>query len=150
MRDRLEIVIGVIFACSKQWQGEGEDWCDSLKQNGVGIFLWKHGLSQNARIEHEWPESIKNVIGSAVGVSVNTNGRPTKLNAVAAEFIPGSAHQQTNSSLCAEYISDMTGVRGGHSASQGAVGIGNGHVNEAPVGGGVLLIGSKQLMHRLQ
>jgi len=96
----------------------------------------KHCSGQIARSTHVRPESALHLIGPEAGVSVNTDVRPTKLNAVAVEFMPGSAHQQTNSSWCAEYIADMTGVSGGHSASQGAVGIGNGHGNGAPVGAG--------------
>jgi len=48
------------------------DWCDSLKQNAVKNSWWKHGMSQKACTAHEWPESIVNMIGSAVGESVNT------------------------------------------------------------------------------
>jgi len=93
-------------------------------------------MSQKACAAHERPELAVNVIGSAVGVSVNTVGRPTKLDAVAAEFMPDSAHQHTNISWCAEHLAGMTVVRVGHSASQGAVDVGNGLGNGAPDGGG--------------
>jgi len=47
MWDRLELSNDVIFVGLKQWQGEGVDWCDSLKQNVVENSWWKHSLSQN-------------------------------------------------------------------------------------------------------
>jgi len=116
MRDRLEISNDVLSACSKQWQGEDVGWCDSLKQNAFENSWWKHSMSQNACNEHERPKLTGNVIGSAVGVSVNTEVWPTKLSAAAAEFRPRSAHQQTNSSWSEKYIADMTGVKGGQFA----------------------------------
>jgi len=70
MPDRLEIANDVIFACSKQYQENGEGRRDS--HNNVENSLWKHRMSQNARTTHERPELAVNMIGSAVGVSVNT------------------------------------------------------------------------------
>jgi len=79
----------------------------------------KHCSGQNALSTHAGPKSAVHLIGPAVGVSVNTDVRPTKLNAVTAEFMPGSTHQQTNSSWCAEHIAGMTGVRGGIRIARG-------------------------------
>jgi len=138
MRDRLKIFNNVIFACSKQWQGVGVDWCDSLKQNAVENLWWKHGVSQNARSEHEQPESIVKVIGSAVGVSVNTEVWPTKLNTAALEFSPGSTSRPMNSSRCAQVIAHMEGVNRGHPASKVAREVGNNHGIGVPVGGGCI------------
>jgi len=76
MRGRLEIANDVIYACSQQLQGDGEDRRESIKQNAVEYSLWKHGLSQNARSAHERPETVVNVIGPEEGVSVNTEGVP--------------------------------------------------------------------------
>jgi len=154
MRDRLEISNDVIFTCSKQWQGKGVDWCDSLKQNAVENLWLKHGMSEKACAAHERPELAVNVIGSAVGVSVNMVGRPTTLDAVAAEFMPSSTHrQQTNSSWCAAafllgsknrstnssrcelFLANMTAMNGGHPASQGAVVHENSQGHGFPVGG---------------
>jgi len=139
MRGRLEIANDVIHAWSQQLQGE--DGWESLKQSGDGNSWWKHGVRQNARIEHERPESIVNVIGSAVGVSVITEVWPTKLNAVAAEFSQGSTSRPKNSSRCAQFIANM-GISGGHPARRMAVLIENGQGHRVPVGGGVLLMRS--------
>jgi len=118
MRDVLEV--------SKDRQGAG--W----------ISWWKPGMSQNV-----YDEQI-DAIGSAGGVSVNTEVWPTKLCAT-AEYRPRTAHQQTDSDWCANYVTDMeandykadmTGVSGKHTANQGDVGIDNGHSNGAPVVGG--------------
>jgi len=61
MRGRLETANDVIYAWLQQLQGE--DGWESLKQSGVRNSLWKHIVSQNARIMHEQLESIVNVIG---------------------------------------------------------------------------------------
>jgi len=95
-------------------------------QKAAENSLWKHGSSQTAVC----------VIGSAVGVSVNTDVWPTKLNAVAAEFSPASTNRPTNSSRCAKFIAGMTGINGGHPASRGALLVENGQDHEVPVGGG--------------
>jgi len=96
--------------------------------------LWKHGFSHNACSAHALPEPAVNVIGSVVGGSVNKDVRPTKLNAVAAEFSPGSTN-----SFCAEFISGMTGNNGGHSASREALVVKNEQGNGFSVGGCALI-----------
>jgi len=98
-----------------------------------------------------------NAFGSAAGVLVNTEVWPTKLCAT-AEYRPRTAHQQTDRDWRAndvkdmvvnDYRADMTGVSGKHTANQRDVGAGNGHCTAVPVGG-ILLIGSKQIMSRIQ
>jgi len=148
MQGRVETANYIIFAFSKQ-RKDGIAEKDCLMQIAAKNLLGKHWSGQNAWSTHARPESAVHVIGPVVGVSVNTDVRSTKLNAVAAEFMPGSAHKQTNSSWCAKFIANMTGISGGHSASRGAVEVGNSHGNGVPVGG-MLLIKLKRIMHRLQ
>jgi len=60
--------------------------------------------------------------------------RPTKLNAVAAEFASGSTSRPMNSSRCAQVGGDTEGMNKGHPASKGAREVGNDHNNHVPVG----------------
>jgi len=110
-------------------------------------------MSQKTCAAHKRPELAVNVIGSAIGVSVNRVERPTKLNAVAAEFMPSSTHRQTisswcasafllgsenrptNSSRCELFLANMTAKSEGHPAIQGAVVHENGYGIGVPVGG---------------
>jgi len=130
MQDKVSITNGIIQAnksvCA-QWRGSDE--C-LIAQTTNGKAVGKHCLGQNAWSTHARPESAVHVIGLAVGGSVNTDVRPTKLNAVAAEFLPGSANKPTNSSRCVQFIAVMTRhagnklytlatISGGHLASQG-------------------------------
>jgi len=134
MQDKVIVTNGMIQA------NKTAQWRDSdaslISRNMYRKAVGKHCSEQNKQSTHARPESAVHVIGPAVGGSVNTDVRPTKLNAVAAEFMSGSAHQQTNSSWCAEHVAGMTGVKMSHSASQGAVEVGNCLGNRAPVGVG--------------
>jgi len=136
MQDKMSIINGLIHAnknlCA-QWKGSDE--C-LLAQTTNEKAVRKHGLVQNAWSTHARPETAVHVIGSAVGVSINTEVWPTKSNAVAAEFMPITANRQTNSSRCEHFIAGMTGISGGHPASRGAILIENGQGNKVPVGGG--------------
>jgi len=118
MRDRLEIANDVIFACSKQGQGGVKSRRNKLGQNAVENSLWKHGLSQNARTVYKRAEPVVNVIGSAVGVSVNT------------EVVPINSPWTINGPIigmaCARFRNRMKKINGGHPASQGAVLVENG------------------------
>jgi len=83
--------------------------------------LWKHGLSHKARSAHLRPESAVHVIGSAVDGSVTMDVRSTELDAVAAEFLPGTTtNRPRNSSLCEQFISGMTEINMGPRVSLGA------------------------------
>jgi len=119
MQDKVSITNGMIQAnksiCA---QRRGSDEC-LLAQTIHGKAVGKHCLGQNTWSTHALPESAVHVVGSAVGVSVNTEVWPTKLNAVAAEFLPGSVNRPTNISRCAQFIAGMAGMSGGHRTSQG-------------------------------
>jgi len=116
-----------------------------LAQTSNGKAVRKHSLSQNEQFTHARPESTVHVIGSALGgVSINTEVWPTKLSAVAAEFLP------TNSSRCAQIIVGLADSSGGYWASWGAVLNENGQDNKVPVEGGVLLMSPDQKIPRLQ
>jgi len=86
MRDKLEVYDDKLGVCSKQW------WKmeDVNEANEIKNSCWKHCMSRNACDE----QSTVNLIGSAAGVSVNTEVRPIKVGAAAAEYRPPSAHQQ--------------------------------------------------------
>jgi len=128
MQDKVGVTNGMIQANKiAQWRDGG---VSLISRNTYRKAVGKHCSNQNEQSTHARPESAVHVIGPAGGGS-------TKLNAVAAEFTPSSAHQQTNNSWCAKYIADMTGVNGGHMANQAGKRIGNGHDSGAPVGGGV-------------
>jgi len=128
MRGRLEIANDVIFACSKQCQ-EIEGRRNSLGQNAVENSLWKHSLSQNARTVLVRLEPVVNVIGSAVGVSVNTEVVPI--------ISPWTINGPRIGMLCKQFRSGMKKDSGGHLASPGAVLVKNGQGHGVP-GGGVL------------
>jgi len=146
MQDKVIVANGMIQA-NQIAQCRDSD-ANLISRNVYEKAVGKHCSWRNEQSTHA-PETAVHVISPAVGGSVNTDVRPTKLHAVTAEFTPSSAHQQTNTSWCAKYIADITGVNGDHMASQGGVMIGNGHDKGAPVGVG-FLFGSKQIMSKLQ
>jgi len=91
MQDKVFITNGMIQANKSlcvQWKGSDE--C-LLAQTTNGKAVRKHGLSQNVWSTRAQPEPTIHMISAAVGVSVNTEVCPTKLNAVAAEFSPVAA-----------------------------------------------------------
>jgi len=113
MQDWLEIANDVIFACSKQYQENGEGRRDTKK--AVENSCWKHGMRQNARTAHERPELVVNVIGSAVGVSVNT------------EVVPNNSPWTINGPIigmaCKQFRRGMQESNGGQPARQEPVAI---------------------------
>jgi len=67
MQGMVETANDIIYA-SRRCVDDGRE-----RFNTAGKSLWEHGLSQNAFSAHARPDPALNVIGPAVGVSLNTD-----------------------------------------------------------------------------
>jgi len=131
MQNKVYIQDGMVYA-GKIAQVKGIDF-SLIAQSIDGKAVGKHGSVQNGLSAHARPDTATRVIGTSLGGgSGNQEVMPTKLNAVAAEFLPAA----TNSSRAEQFIA---GMNRGHLATQGARGLEIGQSNKVTVEEGTLM-----------
>jgi len=136
MQSRLETANDIIYACSKQGQDGAGEREDFLMQKAAKNLLWKHGSSQNAFSAHARPDPALNVIGQAVGVSLNTDVASIIITGVG--FPLWSINRPTNSMWCARCFCGRAETKGGRPAIFGGHPVRKEPIKEITVGGNVL------------